>query len=162
MTKRFIAALLCILTILTGTALAEEFQAVTPCVVCSTLKEASKVAGFSIAAPEKVDGCTVTIHAWKDELIEVRYDNGKNTLIVRKGKGESDVSGDRTVYAKKVAYRFSGITATLKGNGETPTLITWSYKGYSYSLSCSICMDKDYALNAMRRLSGIRETKKQR
>ena len=80
---------------------------------------------------------------------------------MRKGKGESDVSGDRTVYAKKAAYRFSGITATLKGNGVTPTLITWSYKGYSYSLSCSICMDKNYALNAMRHLSGIKETRKQ-
>ena len=161
MTKRFIAALLCILTILTGSALAESFQAVTPYVICSTLKEASKVAGFSIDAPEKVDGCTVTIQAWKDELIEVRYDNGKNTLIVRKGKGESDVSGDYTVYEKTKTCNFSGITATLKGNGETPTLITWSYKGYSYSLSCSICMDKDYAVNAIKFLSGIKETKKQ-
>ena len=53
MTKRFISALLCILTILTSSALAESFQAVTPCAVCSTLKEASKVAGFGIDAPRK-------------------------------------------------------------------------------------------------------------
>lgn len=160
MLKRLIAMLLCILTVLTGSAMAETFKAVTPYVNCSTLKEASEIAGFEIDAPEKVDGCTVTIQAWKDELIEIRYDNGENTLIVRKGKGESDVSGDYTVYAKTTSYSLEGMTATLKGNGDLPTLITWSHNGYSFSLSCSTGMDKDHAISAMKRLSGIRETKK--
>ena len=155
--RRFFAVLLCILTVFAYSALAESTGAVTPYVICASLKEAAGVAGFEINAPEKADGCTVTILAWKDELIEVSYNNGWNTLTVRKGKGESDVSGDYNVYDRIVTHKIGTVNITLKGNSDALRLITWSYGGYSYSIAGTTGINMRNAAAAVRQLSGIKK-----
>ncbi|MDO4389105.1 MAG: hypothetical protein Q4C31_08635 [Eubacteriales bacterium] len=160
MMKRFIAVLLCALMLFSGSALAEIANAVNPLTPCASLKEAARIAGFSIDAPEKAEGCTVAIQAWKNNLIEICYDNGKNTLTVRKARGEADVSGDFTDYPNTAVYWLNGVTVTLKGDSSALRLITWTYQGYSYSLSCSTGMDSARALRAMQRLCGVKPSAK--
>lgn len=63
---------------------------------------------------------------------------------ISKGQGEgSDVSGDNNEYSNASTADLNGTSVTMKGNGDSVNLATWSKDGYSYSISVSPGISED-------------------
>lgn len=72
--------------------------------------------------------------------IERNDADGKNGLYIRKGVGEEDISGDYENYDTMKDILVDGIKVTVKGNGNTISLITWSNDGYGYAIGSTIAL----------------------
>lgn len=102
-----------------------------------TLDEARKAAEFNFGIPATLpDGYQmkdiVVIH---NDLAEILYLKGDNRILYRTAKGDSDISGDYNDYANVNAITVENFKATVKGNGDSISLVTWSKDGVSFSLS---------------------------
>lgn len=126
-----------------------------PFVTCGTLTEAEKLAGFSLTLPHRVPGWTeqTTIRALESSLIEVTYEGQGQELVIRKGVGSQDVSGDYQVYETQQVLTAGGHEVTVKGSDGTAALAVWSDSGYTYAVSAAPGMEAD-ALCTL--VSGIR------
>ena len=119
-------------------------QIANPFIDCGNLAEAAEIAGFAITVPETVDGhSNKLIQAVAGEMIQVFYttgdpaDEGTEEVLLRKGVGSEDISGDYNEYAEVFAQDVSGVTVEFKGDGERVYLATWTDSDYSYSVSVS-------------------------
>ena len=84
------------------------------------------------ALPFQVDEVTYTSY-WK-ELAQVKYTGGGQTVTFRQSLGDGDNSGDYNVYAETEVKEIGGMGVTLKGDGQTYSLVIWSDGTYAYSL----------------------------
>lgn len=113
-------------------------QIANPWVDCNTLAEAGKNAGFTMEAPESIDGYGVTVYQnCQDEIVQVIYlesEESDKEIVIRKGKVDH-IDGDYTEYAKTSAITVGAYTVTLQGNADTISLATWTADGYNYSVS---------------------------
>ena len=66
---------------------------------------------------------------------EAEYFCEDNSLLLRKGSGSEDVSGDYNVYAKTWEVEFEGLKLQCSGSEDGVKLVRWTRDGYSYSLS---------------------------
>ncbi len=123
-----------------------------PFIECHTIEEAIAQAGFPFALPSTPDGYEQkSISVVKGELISVIFENAHGEqLCLRKGIGERDVSGDFNRYDETRTAVIDGITITLKGNGDTMNLATWSAAGFSYSASSSAGLSEGALLDLVR------------
>lgn len=114
-------------------------QIPNPFVDCGTLDDAAKLAGFTFELPEALDAKGErTIQAIENELISVLYSGeGDAEVLVRKGAGEEDVSGDYNTYENETTAEVDGAVVTLRGNGELVNLATWVRDGHAFSLYIS-------------------------
>lgn len=109
-----------------------------------SLEEAEKATGFDITLPDAPEGYSSVSYRADSEgkLIEVIYsdkalsdDSAKEGYRVRKAEGSSDVSGDYNEYSNVETEDISGNSVTIKGEGDTVYLATWTSGNYSYSVS---------------------------
>ena len=114
-------------------------QIPNPFADCDTLDDAAKLAGFTLELPEALDAKGErTIQAIENELISVLYSGeGDAEVLVRKGAGEEDVSGDYNTYENETTAEVDGAVVTLRGNGELVNLATWVRDGHAFSLYIS-------------------------
>lgn len=70
-----------------------------------------------------------------DELAEIQYFGGTNTLCYRKSQGTEDNSGDYNEYAQVETADIAGNTVTLKGEKDGYSLAQWTDGSYAYSIS---------------------------
>lgn len=119
-------------------------QIANPFVGCDDFTAAAEIAGFEISVPEAVDGYpNRTIQAIANDLIQVFYATGDMAVsdtefvLLRKGVGNKDISGDYNEYATVTKQDADGRTVTLKGDGDLIYLATWTDGAYSYSVSVS-------------------------
>lgn len=117
----------------------EEFvNMINPFTDSDSLKEAEKLAGFSIVIPEQIQGSSNRIYRSLDQsLLEIIYEDrdGSEIARVRKGTGEADISGDYNDYALEQKVSVKGKQVQLKGENNRFKLVVWSDNGYSYSVS---------------------------
>lgn len=117
----------------------EEFvNMINPFTDSDSLKEAEKLAGFSIVIPEQIQGSRNRIYRSMDQsLLEIIYEDrdGSEIARVRKGTGEADISGDYNDYALEQKVSVKGKQVQLKGENNRFMLAVWSDNGYSYSVS---------------------------
>lgn len=71
------------------------------------------------------------------ELAEIQYLGQSDTLRYRKSLGTEDNSGDYNVYSQEKTVDVSGLSVTLKGDGESCSLALWTDGTYAYSISVS-------------------------
>lgn len=148
MKKLFIVMAVAACTLLTACGAKKEpaqetnAQIPNPWVDCGTLEEAAELAGFDIAVPDRIDGYPNTyIQAVKDEMIQVFYSDqdmnaeDRKTVLIRKGKGSEDISGDYNEYARQQEQEMHGVAVTLKGEGDTIFNAVWTQDGFAYSVS---------------------------
>ena len=106
---------------------------------CKNLQEAEDNTGFSITVPENIDGYTQTmIQTLDKEVIQVFYeknDNSDETILVRKGTGSDDISGDYNTYSEKIQLDINENQIMEQGNDGKVMLATWTDAGYTYSVS---------------------------
>lgn len=97
----------------------------------------SQAVGFSVkevsALPFQAD--TVTYTSFWNELAQVTYTGGGQTLTFRQSLGTEDNSGNYNVYAETVSHEIAGMDVTLKGDAETYSLAMWSDGQSAYSIS---------------------------
>lgn len=113
-------------------------QIANPWVDCNSLAEAVKNAGFTMEAPESIEGYGVTAYQnCQDEIIQVVYlesEGSDKEIVVRKGKVDN-IAGDYNDYAKSSETTVGAYKVTIKGNDDTVSLATWTADGYNYSVS---------------------------
>lgn len=109
---------------------------------CGTLEDAAKLAGFSFVVPDRIEGYpSILIKAMKEKMIEVFYydkdfaeDDHKDVLL-RKGVGEEDISGDYNNYPEIKTVTMHGVDVTTRGSDGLVSGAIWTQGGYSYSIS---------------------------
>ena len=112
----------------TETKTAEEQETVSetvgmpnPWTDCKNLNEAEDNVGFSIK-----------------EVIQVFYekdDQSDSTILIRKGIGSDDISGDYNTYNEKTQLNINKNQIMEQGNDGKVMLATWTDAGYTYSVS---------------------------
>ena len=121
-----------------GASSKNQTQLANPYVDCATLEDAAALAGFDFSLPESLleNRPQRMIRAIEKQMIEVVYKTqaGEPELLLRKGLGEGDVSGDYNEYAQTSTLEVNGVQVTLKGDGQTVTVATWAKDGYAYAL----------------------------
>ena len=105
----------------------------------ASLDEAEAAAGFDLAIPDAVDGCSEkqfrAMDADGDKMIEVIYASGEDEIArIRKAPGAEDISGDCNVYADKKTVEVGGVSVSVEGNGDVRKA-TWSKDGFAFSLT---------------------------
>lgn len=114
-----------------------------PFVECASLDEAAKATGFSMMAPDTMDGYServirVLASGDNDSMIEVIYRNDdeetENEIRIRKAVGNEDTSGDYTQYAESNTVTVGDIQVTMKGENGQVNLATWTNGDYTYSI----------------------------
>ena len=129
-------------------------QIPNPFIDCASIAEASRAAGFEMRAPEAVgDYDRVSISAIDGELIDVLYENGDNTVRVRKGAGTEDVSGDYNSYAETAVSQVDGMEVTMKGGAGRVNLAVWTNGEYTYSVSASAGMSRREMADLIREIA---------
>ncbi|MCM1512347.1 MAG: hypothetical protein NC112_04455 [Oxalobacter formigenes] len=100
-----------------------------PFVSCDSMEEAARLAGFDMVLPKMPDRLEVL----KGVMIQAFYEENGKDMLIRKARGERDISGDYNHYAQ--AETVDGIT--IKGENNTFFLAVWAQGGYVYSISVS-------------------------
>ena len=75
------------------------------------------------------------ILSYMDGLAQAVYDNGTDRLVIRKGSGSTDVSGDYNDYPETGEIVFKGLHISCSGADGQIRLARWEFGGNSYSLS---------------------------
>lgn len=125
----------------------ENIQIPNPWQECGSLEEAAKVAGFSFAAPESVEGYSETyIAAIENDIAEVIFSKGEDDdaqVSFRKGIGSEDVSGDYNTYDSVETRKINGKDVTVKSNDSVIYTATWTDGDYSYAISARTGMTEE-------------------
>lgn len=117
-------------------------QMANPFFRTDTLDEAAAGAGFSILAPEEIDGYTVDeISYIKDSMIQIIYGNGLE-IRVRKSVLEDDITGDYNVYEKTEDREIAGLDVNVRANADGIHTVSWKSGGYSYAFMAGYGMSE--------------------
>ncbi|MBQ1407216.1 MAG: hypothetical protein IIY88_03685 [Eubacterium sp.] len=113
-----------------------------PWVECVTLEEAVKLAGFNMEVPAMIEGYSSNmIQAMKGEMIQVFYyagdpdDEESANVLIRKGKGTDDISGDYNSYSEEKTLSLHGVDVYVGGVDGLIYKSTWTQDGYAYSIT---------------------------
>lgn len=116
-------------------------QAVNPYEEVGNMAEAEAITGFGMEIPDAEDPyTTISISVIDKTMIEVSYCTQDGTEVgysIRKATGSDDISGDYCDYAETKTEKTAGVTVTLKGNGGTWSVATWTSGGYSYAVNAA-------------------------
>lgn len=117
---------------------------------CGSLEDASKIAGFEMTIPESVDGYPNTfVQAMQDKMIQVFFCDkdmdaaDRSDVLVRKGAGTDDISGDYNEYSQTESAEMGGKNVTLRGNDNKIFNVTWNSDGYAYSIVADKGLERD-------------------
>ena len=125
---------------------------------CTTLEEAAALSGFSLIAPEKIEGYSQkTITVIENEMIQILYHNADeysdlsdeelneidwekagfmpDNVLIRKAISDEDISGDYNEYENTKTVSVNDLQVTLRGNSERVNVATWKDGEYAYAIS---------------------------
>ena len=85
---------------------------------------------------------TEYVSYWEN-LAEIQYFGGSESLCYRKSKGIEDNSGDCNVYDREETAKVGENSVTLKGTDEGFTLAVWTDGRYAYSISLTMPLSQD-------------------
>lgn len=122
----------------------ERMQIANPWSEFDSLEEAEADADVEIALPESYQRFDHRIYrAMRGEMLEVIYQDadGQEGFRIRKSHDVGDISGDYTSYAQEKTLTSGGRSVTIRGNGDTISIATWS--NHSLNLSYAICVAED-------------------
>ena len=126
-----------------------------PWVNCVTISDAEELAGFTLSIPSDMpSGYTQkTIETVENEMIQVIFESGDDTLLIRKAKGNEDISGDYNEYSENKTLTVVGMRVSTKGNNGRVNAATWVDGDYTYAVSTGAGIDPADLSNM---ISGIR------
>ena len=134
----------------TTEAFAGFVQIPNPWVDCATLDEAAGLAGFEIAVPGGFEGYpNRMIQAMEKSMIQVMYFDGdpeaetSSRIMVRKGTGSEDISGDYNEYSEQETVQMHGVDVQLRGEKGLVYSAIWTADGYSYAINADKGLSRD-------------------
>ena len=106
----------------------------------ATLEEAVKGAGLESFVLPQVYSCFADSHSeglfrYMDGLVEVILDDVDNRLVLRKGLGSEDISGDYNMYPEEWDINWKGLNIHCRGEKGNVRTACWFFNGCAYSLS---------------------------
>lgn len=115
----------------------------------STAKELSETVGFEITdlSSLPITASHTTYLSFGQELAQIEYTDGNQTITFRKSSGSEDNSGDYTAYSITEIQKIKSNFVTLKGENGLYHLALWEKNGFSYSLRCSESITSDQMKN---------------
>ena len=123
---------------------------------CATLDEAAKLAGFDIAVPGKLDGYpNKRIQAMEKSMIQVLYFDGDpdaetgSSVMVRKGTGSEDISGDYNEYSEQETVQMHGVDVQVRGEKGLVYSAIWTWNGYSFAINADKGLSRDALSDAI-------------
>ena len=122
----------------------DSMQIANPWSDFDSLKEAEADALLQIKLPESYQNFDHRIYrSMHGEMLEIIYQDadGQEGFRIRKSRGSEDISGDYTSYAQEKTLTSGGRSVTIRGNGDTISVATWS--NHSLNLSYAICVAED-------------------
>lgn len=122
----------------------DSMQLANPWSEFDSLEEAEADADVEIALPESYQRFDHRIYrAMRREMLEVIYQDadGQEGFRIRKSHDVGDISGDYTSYAQEKTLTSGGRSVTIRGNGDTISVATWS--NHSLNLSYAVCVAED-------------------
>lgn len=128
----------------TETDAAMGMQIANPWSDFDSLEEAEADADVELTLPESYQHFDHRIYrAMHGEMIEVIYQDadGQEGFRIRKSRGSEDISGDYTSYAQEKTLTSGDRSVTIRGNGDTISVATWS--NHNLNLSYAICVAED-------------------
>ena len=119
----------------------------------ASLDEAEAAAGFDLAIPDAVDGCSEkqfrAMDADGDKMIEVIYASGEDEIArIRKAPGAEDISGDCNSYTE-IGAGVGDVSVTLRENDEKVFSAIWENDGYTYALYSADGISENTATTAI-------------
>ena len=118
-----------------------------PFITCETLEDAAALAGFDMAAPNLSSDTYAQqeISAIEDTMIQISYQDtdGTDAIVIRKGTGSDDISGDYNTYDETGTLDVDGITVTTKGNDGLIYVATWTSGDFTFSITATAGLDSD-------------------
>ncbi|MBQ6655534.1 MAG: hypothetical protein IJM79_08455 [Erysipelotrichaceae bacterium] len=101
-----------------------------------SLAEAERIASFPISVPESAGDQPIgKIGVIENTAISVYYGDEENvSVIIVKGKGSEDVSGDYNEYAERSVISLESREVTLEGNGALICKAIWTDGQFSYAV----------------------------
>ena len=138
----------------------DDVQIPNPFVDCASFEEAAKLAGFDFTAPDLVEGYErYTISAVENELAQIIYYNedsisqaddetlnktdwetvdfSSHDVLIRKGKGTDDISGDYNTYDETSVLTVGDRSVTVRSSDGKIYVATWTEQEYSYAIDTS-------------------------
>lgn len=95
-----------------------------PFIGCDSLDEAGSIAGYK----------KEFISVISSDLIQVTYQDGENSLCIRKAAGDGDISGDYNRYDENKTAKIGNIQADMRGTDGKVSTAVWNREGFAYSL----------------------------
>lgn len=91
-----------------------------PFVGCENLREAEKLAGFSLSMPDRIPNWMeeMKFQAVEDEMLEVIFAGSGREIRLRKARGSEDISGDYRSWSQTDTMSRYGRPVTLKGEND--------------------------------------------
>lgn len=152
--RRFVALAACLAVVLAGALTLPDILTPdhpdTPGVALpagpvevSSAAELSALAGFPVSGlsdlPFALDEAGYSLIG---DLAQIDYRAGEDRLTYRKAPGNEDISGDYNLYELEETADVGGVAVTLRGNDGLFHLALWSREGFSYSISCTVGLER--------------------
>ncbi|MFV0239795.1 MAG: DUF4367 domain-containing protein [Lacrimispora sphenoides] len=120
----------------TNSASIGDVEIPSPWIGFETIADAEKFAGFTVILPSKMpEGyASKTIEAVENDSVQVFYDNGDNTITIRKAKGNKDISGDYNEYSENKTLTVGSLEVSTRGNNGKVNVATWVDGEYTYAV----------------------------
>jgi len=108
-----------------------------PFAECSSLEDAEIKTGFKLTLPEKMpEGYSKRIiETLEKEMIQVFYESGEKEILIRKAKGNNDISGDYNEYSETKTVTVGSLQISTRGTNGKVSVATWVDGEYTYSVS---------------------------
>ncbi len=116
---------------------------INPWSEAATAEEAAQGAGLDLfVLPEVLvcfpGGAPDPVLRYMEGLAEAVYTDGTNTLVLRKGVGDEDVSGDYNSYPETWETNWKGLMIQCAGDSGQARRANWYFGGNAYSLTFNV------------------------
>lgn len=110
-----------------------------PIVEYSSIAEARNAVGFEFETPSKLpEGYNQnSISVINNQIAQINYANGENTITYRTAKGSDDISGDYNTYTTEQVIKVDSLSVTVKGENDLINLAYWTSNNLCYSIDSS-------------------------
>ena len=114
----------------------ESLEIANPFIACETMAEAEEIAGFSLELPEQMPHWvdSVSIRGVPEKMIEVTLCGDEKEVVVRKGIGDGEISGDYQHYTENREIEQDGNLISLRGESGKIMVAAWNDGAYTYAI----------------------------
>ncbi len=109
---------------------------------------------YETLEPDSIEGYErIDYQAIDGQMVNVIYTAADGSmLLIRKAKGNEDISGDYNEYEHNSEQTINDIDVQVRGDGDTLSAAVWYDNGEAYSMTVDRPMEKDRGLELLQQL----------